>query len=254
MKSGTLHRSINITGEVVVITGAGSGLGEAAARLLSAAGATVALGRRRGERLQSLAELTAQSGKALAIATDVAQRDDVKKLVDAAVQKFGRIDVMINAARVMPHSPLEQFKVDAWDRMVDVNIKGALYGIAAALAYMKQQKFGHLINVASVAGHNVTPAGAVSAATKQATRMLPERLLQETKPYNLRATIISPGAVRAELPDRITEPDISERVHKFYKDVTLPADSFAPAVAFAISQPEEVDVNEILFQPTRQGM
>ncbi len=247
--------SNNIKEKVVVITGASSGLGEAAARLLSAEGAIVILGARRVERLNSLAdELTAKGGQAIAIATDVTKRSDVKKLVDTAVQRFGRIDVMINNAGLMPHSPLERLKVDEWDRMIDVNIKGVLYGIAAALEHMKRQKFGHIINVSSVAGHKVTPDGAVYCATKHAVRALSEGLRQELKPYNLRTTIISPGAVATELPNTITEPDIAERVNKFYKDIAIPADSFARAVAFAISQPEDVDVNEILFRPTRQAL
>jgi len=245
----------NIKGKVVVITGASSGLGEATARLLSAEGATVVLGARRVERLKSLAnELTGKGGKALAVATDVTDRVQVKKLVDAAVQKFGRIDVMINNAGLMPHSPLERLKIDEWDRMIDVNIKGVLYGIAAALPYMKQQKAGHIINVSSVAGHKVTRDGAVYCATKHAVRALSEGLRVEVKPYNIRTTIISPGAVATELPDSITEPDVADRIHRFYKEVAIPADSFARAVVFAMSQPEDVDVNEILFRPTRQEL
>ena len=244
-----------IKGKVVVITGASSGLGEATARLLSGEGATVVLGARRVERLKSLAdELTAKGGQALAVPTDVTRCDQVKRLVDAAVQKFGRIDVMINNAGLMPHSPLERLKVDDWDRTIDVNIKGVLYGIAAALPYMKHQKAGHIINVSSVAGHKVTPNGAVYCATKHAVRALSEGLRTEVKPYNIRTTIISPGAVATELPDSVTEPDIAERMHKFYKDVAIPADSFARAVAFAMSQPDDVDVNEILFRPTRQEL
>jgi len=247
--------SNNIKGKVVVITGASSGLGEATARLLSAEGATVVLGARRIDRLKLLAdELTAKGGKALAVATDVTHCDQVKELVDAAVQKYGRIDVMINNAGLMPHSPLERLKIDDWNRTIDVNIKGVLYGIAAALPYMKQQKAGHIINVSSVAGHKVTPNGAVYCATKHAVRALSEGLRTEVKPYNIRTTIISPGAVATELPDSITEPDVAERMHKFYKDVAIPAESFARAVAFAISQPEDVDVNEILFRPTRQEL
>jgi len=247
--------SNNIKGKVVVITGASSGLGEAAARLLSAEGAIVVLGARRVERIQSLAdELNSKGGKALAVPTDVTRREQVQKLVDTAVQRFGRIDVMINNAGLMPHSPLERLKVDEWERMVDVNIKGVLYGIAAALKYMKQQKYGHIINVSSVAGHKVTMNGAVYCATKHAVRAVSEGLRQEIKPYNVRTTIISPGAVATELPDSITEPDVAERINKFYKDVAIPADSFARAVAFAISQPEDVDVNEILFRPTRQEL
>lgn len=242
----------NITGKVVVITGASSGLGEAAARLLSAQGASVVLGARRADRLRSLAEeLTANGGKALAVVTDVTQLDQVKALVDAAVQTFGRIDVMINNAGLMPSSLLERLKVEDWDRMVDVNLKGVLYGIAAALPYMKQQKSGHFINVSSVAGHKVRPGGAVYAATKHAVRALSEGLRQEVKPYNIRTTVISPGAVATELPNSITDPDFAAASRRLY-DVAIPAESFARAVAFAISQPEDVDVNEILFRPTRQ--
>ena len=243
----------NIKGKVVVITGASSGLGEATARLLSAEGATVVLGARRVERLQKLVgELTAKGGKALALATDVTDHNQVKNLVDAAVQKFGRIDVMINNAGVMPHSPLERLKIDDWNRTIDVNIKGVLYGIAAALPYMKQQKSGHIINVSSVAGHKVTPNGAVYCATKHAVRALSEGLRVEVKPYNIRTTIISPGAVATELPNSITEPDVAAGISKFYKETAIPADSFARAVAFALSQPDDVDINEILFRPTSQ--
>src|SRR5271165_2494017 len=228
----------NIAGKVIVITGASSGLGEAAARHLSAAGAPVVLGARRTDRLDAIAkELTERGGEVLTLATDVTKREQVSKLVDTAVEKFGRIDVMINNAGLMPHSPLERLKVDEWDRMIDVNIKGVLYGIAAALHHMKQQKAGHIINVSSVAGHKVTPAGAVYAATKHAVRALSEGLRQEVKPYNIRTTIISPGAVATELPDSITEADVSARIHDSYNEVAIPADSFARAVAFAISQP-----------------
>ena len=244
-----------IKDKVVVITGASSGLGEATSRHLSAHGASVVLGARRVDRLQSLADdLTSRGGKALAMATDVTNFDQVKRLVDAAVQAFGRIDVMINNAGLMPHSPLERLKIDDWNRTIDVNIKGVLYGIAAALPYMKQQKAGHIINVSSVAGHKVRPGSAVYSATKHAVRVISEGLRQEVKPYNIRTTVISPGAIATELPNSITEPDIAENIHKFYKDFAIPAESFAQAVAFAMSQPEEVDVNEILFRPTRQEL
>jgi NADP-dependent 3-hydroxy acid dehydrogenase YdfG len=247
--------SDNIAGKVVVITGASSGLGEAAARLLSAEGAIVVLGARRFDRIQALArELTAKGGAALAVATDVTRYDEVKRLVDTAVETYGRIDVMINNAGLMPQSPLERLKIDEWDRMIDVNIKGVLYGVAAALPHMKRQKAGHIVNVSSVAGHTVHPAAVVYAATKHAVRTLSEGLRQEVKPYNMRTTVISPGAVATELPDSVTEPDVSEGVHKFYEEFAIPPDSFARAVAFAISQPEEVDVNEILFRPTRQRL
>ncbi|MGZ5090952.1 MAG: SDR family oxidoreductase [Vulcanimicrobiaceae bacterium] len=247
--------SNNIEGKVVVITGASSGLGEASARLLSEQGALVVLGARRFDRIQSLAdELTRNGRKALAIATDVTDYAQVKKLVDAAVQTYGRIDVMINNAGLMPHSPLERLKIDDWNRTIDVNIKGVLYGIAAALPYMKQHKAGHIINVSSVAGHKVHAGGAVYSATKYAVRALSEGLRQEVKPYNIRTTVISPGAVATELPNSITEPDVAENIHKFYEAFAIPAESFAKAVAFAMSQPDEVDVNEILFRPTRQEL
>ena len=243
----------NIEGKVVVITGASSGLGEATARHLSALGASVVLGARRVDRLQSLAdELTSRGGKALAVETDVTDRDQVRRLVDAAVQAYGRIDVMINNAGLMPQSLLERLKIDEWDRMIDVNIKGVLYGIAAALPHMTAQKSGHFINVSSVAGHKVRPGGTVYSATKHAVRVISEGLRQEVKPYNIRTTVISPGAVDTELPDSITEPDVAVAMRKFYDDMAIPADSFARAVVFAMSQPEDVDVNEILFRPTRQ--
>jgi NADP-dependent 3-hydroxy acid dehydrogenase YdfG len=245
--------SNNIEGKVVVITGASSGLGEATARHLSAQGAIVVLGARRVDRIQSLAqELIDKGGKALAMATDVTRHDDVKALVDAAVQTFGRVDVMLNNAGLMPHSPLERLKIDDWNQTIDVNIKGVLYGIAAALPHMKQQKSGQIINVASVAARIVRPGSAVYAATKSAVLMISEGLRQEVKSYGLRTTILSPGAVATELPNSITEPDIAGFIGKFYEEIAIPAESFARAVAFAISQPPEVDVNEILFRPTRQ--
>jgi NADP-dependent 3-hydroxy acid dehydrogenase YdfG len=242
-----------IAGKVVVITGASSGLGEATARFLSAQGAIVVLGARRVDRIQSLAaELSRAGGKALAVETDVTQRDQVQRLVDAAVQSYGRVDVMLNNAGLMPHSPLERLKVDDWDRMIDVNVKGVLYGIAAVLPVMKEQKSGHIINVSSVAGHKVRAGGTVYSATKHAVRVISEGLRQEVKPYNLRTTVISPGAVATELAESITEPDIRDSVRKFSEEVAVPAETFAHMVAFAISQPENVDVNEILFRPTAQ--
>jgi NADP-dependent 3-hydroxy acid dehydrogenase YdfG len=245
----------NIKGKVIVITGASSGLGEATARLLSSEGASVVLGARRADRIQSLAvELTSAGGKALDVTTDVTHRDDVKKLVDSAVQAYGRIDVMINNAGLMPQALLERLKVDEWDRMIDVNIKGVLYGIAAALPHMQRQKAGHFINVSSVAGHRVGPGFAVYAATKHAVRALSEGLRQEVKPYKIRTTVISPGAVATELPNSVTDPDAADRIRKFYAEVAIPAESFARAVAFAISQPDDVDVNEIVFRPTRQEL
>lgn len=243
----------NIEGKVIVITGASSGLGEAAAKHLSEQGAVVVLGARRVDRIKALAEqINNNGGKALAVATDVTKVEQVKALVDAAVKNYNRLDVMINNAGLMPRSPLERLKIDEWNQMIDVNIKGVLYGIAAALPYMKEQKSGHIINVSSVAGHVVRPGGVVYSATKYAVRVISEGLRQEVKDYNLRTTIISPGAVATELPNTISEPDLAKNMKDFYEQHAIPADSFARAVAFAISQPEEVDINEILFRPTSQ--
>jgi len=201
----------NISGKVVVITGASSGLGEATARHLAALGASVVLGARRVERLQALVdEITGKGGKALALATDVTDAAQVQALVDAAVGRYGRVDVILNNAGLMPHS--------------------------------------------SVAGHKVGVNNAVYAATKTAVRVISEGLRQEVKPWNLRTTIISPGAVATELPQSVTESDIAQGIGQFYEHFAIPADSFARAVAFAISQPEDVDINEILFRPTRQEL
>jgi NADP-dependent 3-hydroxy acid dehydrogenase YdfG len=242
--------SNNIEGKVVVITGASSGLGEAAARHLAHHRAQLVLGARRLDRLQALAKELSLPNDAV-LQTDVSQCTQVKRLVDHAVNSLGRIDVLINNAGLMPQSLLERGKVDEWDRMIDVNIKGVLYGIAAALPYMKAQKSGHFINVSSVAGHKVAPGSAVYSATKHAVRVISEGLRQEVKPYNLRTTVISPGAVATELHKSITDPVAAERVRKFY-EIAIPADSFASMVVFAMSQPEDVDVNEILYRPTKQ--
>jgi NADP-dependent 3-hydroxy acid dehydrogenase YdfG len=245
--------SQNIDGKVVVITGASSGLGEATARRLAGEGAMLVLGARRIDRLQALAVDIGMSAGA-AIQTDVTDREQVKVLVDYAVKTHGRIDVIVNNAGLMPHSLLERGKVDDWDRMIDVNLRGVLYGISAALPHMTRQKSGHIINVASVAAYKVRPGSAVYAATKAAVRMLTEGLRQEMKPYNIRTTIISPGAVQSELPQSITEVDVAKGIQDFYEAYAIPADSFARMVAFAISQPDEVDINEILFRPTAQEM
>jgi len=240
----------NITGKVVVITGASSGLGEATTRLLAAKGAKLVIGARRKGRLDALAQELGADVKVLE--TDVVHHEQVQALVDTATSRFGRIDVMINNAGLMPLSPLERLKIDDWDRMIDVNIKGVLYGIAAALPVMTAQRSGHIINVSSVAGHKVRPGSSVYSATKHAVRVLSEGLRQEVKPYGIRTTIISPGAVNTELADSVTEADVGEDVKKMYATIGIPAESFARAVAYAIGQPEDIDVNEILFRPTAQ--
>ena len=211
------------------------------------------LGARRMDRLEALADELGVGRSAVA-QTDVTEPAEVQALVDRAVKTHGRIDVIINNAGLMPLAPLELLQVDQWDRMIDVNIKGVLYGIAAALPYMKEQKSGHIINVSSVAGHNVRPGDVVYSATKHAVRVISEGLRQEVKPYNIRTTIISPGAVATELPDSITAAGVSKAIHDFYETYAIPADSFARCVLFAMSQPEDVDINEILFRPTRQEL
>ncbi|MDE2293972.1 MAG: SDR family oxidoreductase [Gammaproteobacteria bacterium] len=245
--------SEGIQDKVIVITGASSGLGEAAARHLARAGAKLVLGARRIERLQALAGELGLPPRA-AVQTDVTHADQVRRLVDGAVEWHGRIDVLINNAGLMPQSLLERGRIEDWDRMIDVNLKGVLYGIAAALPHMKARRSGHIINVSSVAGHKVRPGTAVYSATKTAVRVVSEGLRQEVKPYNIRTTIISPGAVESELPLSVTEPDVAKRVGEFYENYAIPAESFARVVAFAICQPEEVDINEVLFRPITQEM
>ena len=245
----------NIKGKVVVITGASSGMGEAAAMHLATLGATVVLGARRADRIEKLAKDIQDTGeKAFAIATDVTKREQVKKLVDTAVEKFGRVDVILNNAGIMPLSPMDRLNVDEWDKMVDVNIKGVLNGIAAVLPYMKNQKSGHIINTSSVAGHKIFSGSAVYSATKFAVRALSEGLRMELKPYNIRTTIVSPGAVKTELLEHITEADIQKANQDYVGAVGISPDSFARVVAFAISQPEDVDINEIIFRPTSQEL
>jgi NADP-dependent 3-hydroxy acid dehydrogenase YdfG len=245
----------NIAGKVIVITGASSGMGEAAARHLAAKGASVALAARRTDRIETVAaEINQAGGKALAVATDVTRLEDVRRLVDTAVETYGRIDVLINNAGVMPLSPVERLKTDEWDRMIDVNLKGALNGIAAALPYMKDQKSGHIISTASVVAYKVFPASAVYSATKFAVRALSEGLRQEVKPFNIRTTVISPGAVRTELLEHISETDIQSANQDYVGQVGIPAETYARMVAFAINEPADVDVNEIVFRPTAQEL
>lgn len=245
----------NIAGKTIVITGASSGMGAAAARHLAERGAAVVLGARRADRIEALAaEIVAVGGKVLAVETDVTKREDLKRLVDAAVETYGRIDVLINNAGVMPLSPLERVKVDEWDQMIDVNLKGVLYGIAAALPHMTAQKSGHIINVASVAGHKIFGGSAVYSATKFAVRALSEGLRQEMAPHNIRTTIISPGAVKTELLDHISEKDVQQANQDYVAEIGVPAETLARLVAFAINEPDDVGINEILFRPTAQEL
>lgn len=245
----------NINGKVVVITGASSGMGESAARHLATQGARIVLGARRAERIEAIAaEIADAGGQAIAVPTDVTRRDDLVRLVRTAVENYGRIDVLINNAGVMPLSPVERLKVDEWDQMIDVNLKGVLYGVAAALPHMIAQKSGHIINLSSVAGHKLFPGSAIYSATKFGVRAFSEGLRQELKPYNIRTTNISPGAVQTELLEHISEADIKKANQDYVGEVGVPADSFARIAAFVIAQPEELDINEIIFRPTAQEL
>jgi NADP-dependent 3-hydroxy acid dehydrogenase YdfG len=237
--------------KVVVITGASSGIGEATARSLAQQGAKVVLGARRTERLEILAaDIRAQGGVAEYQAVDVRQQAQVQALVDFAREKFGRVDVIINNAGVMPLSVMEELKVDEWERMIDVNIKGVLYGIAAGLPLMKRQGFGHFINISSIGGHAVYPTAAVYCATKYAVRAISEGLRQEQLDGDIRVTIISPGVVESELADSISDPAARDAMRAF-RQIALTPDAIARAVCYAISQPVDVDVSEIIIRPTK---
>jgi len=243
----------NIEGKVVVITGASSGLGEATARHLASKGASVFIGARRMDRLQTVvADIQRAGGQVAAKQVDVTKRREVDAFVQAAVAKFGRMDVLVNNAGLMALGPIDKALVDEWDRMVDINIKGVLYGIAAALPVFARQKGGHIINIASVAGHKVSMGGAVYCATKHAVRAISEGIRQEVD--GIRTTIISPGAVQSELPLGISDPDTAAHIKAFYRQQAIPADAVARAIAYAIEQPADVDINEILLRPTVQEL
>ncbi|WP_103730406.1 SDR family oxidoreductase [Novosphingobium sp. HII-3] len=242
----------NLNGKVVLITGASSGIGEATARTLAEAGATVVLGARRTERLAKLVrEIEAAGGKALAKALDVTDQAEVAAFAEEARGRFGRIDVIVNNAGVMPLSPMAALKVDEWDRMVDVNIKGTLYGIAAVLPVMNEQGFGHVINIASTGGHVVSPTAAVYCATKFAVRAISEGLRQEND--KIRVTVISPGVTESELADSISDPKGREEM-KEYRKVAISPFAIAKAVRFAVEQPADVDTTEMIVRPTASAL
>jgi NADP-dependent 3-hydroxy acid dehydrogenase YdfG len=245
--------STNIEGKVVVITGASSGLGESTARLLAASGAKVVLGARRKDRIDGLVrEITAKGGNAIGFTSDVTKRRDVEALVKGALDKHGRVDVLVNNAGIASIAPMEALKVEEWDQMIDVNIKGLLYGVAAALPIMQKQKQGHIINIASVVGFKVfAPGGTVYSATKFAVRAVTEGLRLELKADNIRATMISPGAVATELGESGSDEVAKENLREFYK-IAIPSDSIARAIAYAIEQPAEVEIDEIVIRPTAQ--
>ncbi|AUW93569.1 MAG: SDR family NAD(P)-dependent oxidoreductase [Sulfobacillus thermosulfidooxidans] len=243
-----------ISGKVVVITGASSGIGEATARLLASRGAKVVLAARRVERLKTIVEEILQSGQHAAYtAMDVTNRESVEQGKNAALTQFGRIDVWINNAGLMPLSYLDKLHVEEWERMVDVNIKGVLFGMAAALPVMMEQQSGHIINISSVAGHKVGMGGAVYSGTKFAVRAITEGLRQEVSGrYHIRATIISPGLVETELLTTITDQDALTALSARVPGQPLRSQSIAEAIAYAIEQPESVSVNEIIIRPTEQ--
>jgi NADP-dependent 3-hydroxy acid dehydrogenase YdfG len=241
----------DVAGKVVAITGASSGIGEAAGRLLAAAGAKVILGARRADRLETIAnDIRKSKGEVDIQAIDVTKREDLALFVKKAQDRFGRLDVLIGNAGLMPLSPLDDLRVDEWDRMIDVNIKGVLYGIAAALPVFRKQGSGHFITVSSVAGHRVAPTGAVYSGTKFAVRAISEGLRQEAGD-KIRVTIISPGAVESELAETISNPEVKKRIEE-YRKAAIPAEAIASAMAYAIGQPANVDVSEILIRPTAQ--
>ena len=242
----------NIENKVVVITGASSGLGEATARLLAKKGAKVVLGARRIEKLEAIVQdIRAEGGQAEFIGMDITKPQEVQALIEKALSAFGQIDVLVNNAGLMSIAPLSELKVDEWDRMIDINIKGVLYGIAATLPVFQKQNFGHFINLASVAGIKVfSPGGTVYSGTKFAVRAIFEGLRHEVG-GTIRTTTIEPGAVESELKFGSSHKESSEFVTDFYKQA-IPADSVARAIAYAIEQPADVDINEIVLRPTSQ--
>ena len=244
--------SSDISNKVVIITGASSGLGAATAKRLAASGAKLMLAARREDRLKELVAAIERSGQtADYLVTDVSDRAQVEALAQKALKTYGRIDVLVNNAGLMPLSPLDELKVDEWERMIDVNIKGVLYGIAAVLPTMRRQKSGHIINLSSVAGHTVSPSGAVYSATKFAVKAISEGLRQESR-GEIRSTNISPGAVATELTSTISDPDTAKRLNAFYEKTAIDADAIARAIVYAIEQPMDVAVNEIIIRPTHQ--
>ena len=235
--------------KVVVITGASSGIGEATARLLAKNGAKVVLGARRTERLEALVkDIHADGGIAEYLALDVTQRSQMEEIAQFTLSKFGRVDVLINNAGVMPLSTLDRLKVEEWERTIDVNIKGVLYGIAAVLPIMKNQKSGQIINLSSIGGHAVYPTAAVYCATKFAVGAISEGLRQEVG-GDIRVTVISPGTTESELADSISDETAKKGMQEF-RQIFIPATAIARSILFAISQPDDVDISEIIVRPT----
>lgn len=239
-------------GKVVVITGASSGIGEATAVLLAERGARVVLGARRPDRLKALADrIAAAGGEAAYAATDVKRREDVSGLIALACERYGKLDVVVNNAGIAPISLLDDLRVEEWEEMIDVNIKGVLYGIAAALPVFRKQDFGHFVNIASTAGLITTPTMAVYSGTKFAVRAIAEGLRQEAG-SKLRVTTISPGFVQTGLAGSMTNTEIRAQITEKMSEIAIPPEAIARAIAFAIEQPTDVDVNEIIVRPTAQ--
>jgi len=231
----------------VLITGASSGIGAATAKVLAARGAAVVLGARRTDRLDALvADITADGGRALARAVDVTRRDDVQAFADHALERFDRIDVIVNNAGVMPLSRMAALKVDEWDRMIDVNIRGVLHGIAAVLPTMLAQGSGHVINVSSIGGLRVVPTAAVYCATKYAVRAISDGLRQEND--RIRVTCVYPGVVESELADTITDRAAADMMRD-YRRIALKPEAIANAIAHAIDQPDDVNTSDIVVRP-----
>ncbi|MGR2739269.1 SDR family oxidoreductase [Billgrantia sp. Q4P2] len=234
--------------KVILLTGASSGIGEATTRLLAKQGHHLVIGARRTERLEALAQaIRSEGGSVEYRALDVTRREDVQAFADAALELHGRIDVIINNAGVMPLSPLASLKVDEWDRMIDVNIRGVLHGIAAVLPTMQAQGSGQVINISSIGGLYVVPTGAVYCATKYAVRAISDGLRQEND--KLRVTCVYPGVVESELADTITDPGAAEAM-KSFREIALKPEAIAAAIGHVIAQPEEVDTSEIVVRPT----
>ncbi|MFI6025309.1 SDR family oxidoreductase [Amycolatopsis magusensis] len=239
--------------KIVAITGASSGIGEATALLLAADGAKVVLGARRSERLEALADrITAAGGTVAWTRTDVRRREDLAALVACARAEFGGLDVLVSNAGIGPISPLDDLRVEDWEQMVDVNFKGVLYGVAAALPVFREQRIGHFVNVVSTAGLRVVPNQSVYAATKNAVRTLSEGLRQEAGP-DLRVTLISPGVIDTDFADSITAPAVRAEIATARDSFAIPPEAIARAIAFAIDQPAAVDVGDIVVRPTAQA-
>ncbi|MEU3370480.1 SDR family oxidoreductase [Streptomyces sp. NPDC006660] len=241
-----------IEGKVVAIAGASSGIGEATALLLAERGATVVLGARRPDRLEALAARIEKAGGRAAYApTDVKRREDLAALVELALDRYGRLDVLVSNAGVGLISPMDELRVEDWEEMIDVNLKGVLYGIAAALPVFRRQGFGHFVNTVSTAGLRIVPRQAVYAATKNAVRTLSEGLRQEAGD-RLRVTVVSPGMTRTEFADSMA-PDMRSDILDSMAKIAISPDAIARAIAFAIEQPSSVDVGDIVVRPTAQS-